>query len=400
MDRRDFMKTTAAAAAAIAATSVLPTQVTAGEQAPVYNTEPVDEIVPGLRAQAKGIKIFVEHEFAPLKAALIGNPSATYVPDPDFPENARLLAQSSKKMKAFMRKHKGKHLRDADPKLYDKVVHASDSLADTYRQAGVKVIRNETGKTPPEVVNYFGSWMPDKHLSMYGQNCFEVLGNVLVSTWEVPICQVHEFTYRDAMNELFKNNPEATWLSMPVPYPTTSSYNPGPFLSPGDFRIFPGKILLLGIGVPDPSWIKDPSKPRSSGDEYGADILRRMLKPYGWRVETVYFDSRLTYHLDCLIGLVDVGLIAMPKNSLWTPLPKEFQDWEVIEVSAEDVHKGGCNTVPLGNKQVVLTRGVPKFSKEISKRGYTPVEVPFEAAYQTFDSGIHCATASIWREYD
>ena len=75
MDRRDFMKTTAAAAAAIAATSVLPTQVTAGEQAPVYNTEPVDEIVPGLRAQAKGIKIFVEHEFAPLKAALIGNPS-------------------------------------------------------------------------------------------------------------------------------------------------------------------------------------------------------------------------------------------------------------------------------------------------------------------------------------
>lgn len=393
------MKTTLGAAAPYAAAGVLPAQAGAAQEKE-NKTMNKNEIVPGLRAQAKGIKVFVEHEFAPLKAALVGNPSAMYVPDPDFPENARLLAQSSKEMKAFMRKHKGKHLRDADPKLYDEVVLASDSLAVTYRKAGVKLLRNETGKTPPEVVDYFGSWMPDRHLSMYGQNCFEVLENVLVSTWEVPICQVHEFTYRDAMNELFKNNPEATWLSMPVPYPTTNSYVPGPFLSPGDFRIFPEKICIIGIGVPDPSWIKDSSKPRSSGDEYGADIIRRMLKPYGWRVETVYFDSRLTYHIDCLIGLVDAGLIAFPKGSLWTPLPKEFRDWEVIDVDPEEVHLGGCNTVPLGNKQVVLTRGVPKLSKEIAKRGYTPIEVPFEAAYRTFDSGIHCATASIWREYD
>jgi hypothetical protein len=40
--------------------------------------------------------------------------------------------------------------------------------------------------------------------------------------------------------------------------------------------------LVLGIGVADPSHIKDPTKQRSSGDECGAEVLRRMLKPFGW----------------------------------------------------------------------------------------------------------------------
>ena len=40
--------------------------------------------------------------------------------------------------------------------------------------------------------------------------------------------------------------------------------------------------LVLGIGVADPSHIKDPTKQRSSGDEFGAEVLRRMLKPFGW----------------------------------------------------------------------------------------------------------------------
>ena len=34
----------------------------------------------------------------------------------------------------------------------------------------------------------------------------------------------------------------------------------------------------------------------------------------------------------------------------------------------------------------------------VEKRGWTCIEVPYETCYTTFGSGIHCSTASIWRE--
>jgi len=116
---------------------------------------------------------------------------------------------------------------------------------------------------------------------------------------------------------------------MPPHFPNVNRPFPDPFVSPGDPRIF-DKMVLLGIGVPDPSHVNDRTKPRSSGDEWGAEILRRMLKPFGWRVETVYFDSRLSYHIDCVMSVLDEGLLACKKGALWTDLPKELQDWEML----------------------------------------------------------------------
>ena len=78
-----------------------------------------------------------------------------------------------------------------------------------------------------------------------------------------------------------------------VSFPTGGANYPRPFTTIGNFRIFPNH-LVLGIGVADPAHIKDPTKQRSPGDEFGAEILRPMLKPFGWTVDTVYFDSRMS----------------------------------------------------------------------------------------------------------
>jgi hypothetical protein len=260
--------------------------------------------------------------------------------------------------------------------------------------AGVKLIRNETGKTPDEVMNYNTSWSGQRHLSIYGQSAFEVIGHCLVSMWETSV-SFCELPHREALVEIMENDPEAVWLTMPVLYPTADQAQ-HIFLSPGDPRIF-DKTVVLGIGLPDPSHIKDRSKPRSSGNELGNEILRRMLKPFGWQVETVYFDTRYGYHLDCVMAVLDEGLLAMPKDALWTKLPKQFQDWEVIEVNDEDCKNGACNNVPLGGKRLVLTEGT-KMARDLEKRGWTCIEVPYTTCYTTFGSGIHCSTASLWRE--
>ena len=51
----------------------------------------------------------------------------------------------------------------------------------------MKVIVNETGETPKEIVNQTTSWSGQHHNSIYGQSAFEVFGHCLVSLWEVSI---------------------------------------------------------------------------------------------------------------------------------------------------------------------------------------------------------------------
>ena len=42
-----------------------------------------DEVIPGMAKQGEGIKIHVDAEYAPLKAAVVGNASSVVVPNPN-----------------------------------------------------------------------------------------------------------------------------------------------------------------------------------------------------------------------------------------------------------------------------------------------------------------------------
>lgn len=362
--------------------------------------EKIDEI---FREQAKGIRCYMESEFAPLKACLAGDAETVYGPNPDTPEYVNMLGESmDEETLNYLRKIQNKNLKDVDPEMYEQWKYESDTLAKTLRKEGVRLIRNETGFVPNEILNFQTGWGGPMFLSLFGQSAFEVVGNCFISTWEVGVMRHIELLYRAATNEIMKNDPNAVWLTMPFPSPNSSKAINHPMLSPGDFRIMPNKIVIIGIGVSDASHISDLSKPRSSGDEYGVEILRRMLKPFGWRVETVYFDSRLTYHIDCLMMAIDEGVIGLPddgKHGLWTALPKEFENWEIVDVPVEELHMGVCNNEVIGNKRVLMTEGAKQTKREIEKLGYTPVEVPYSSIYEHTGSGIHCSLGKYWREY-
>ena len=191
LNRRDFTKATAGAAAgaaAFAATglAVPPSRAQAQDHVVFQETA---ELAPGMAAQGKGVKCYVESDYAPLKAYLVGNPSSIIIPDPDTWEMSNMFAHSGAEFNAYLRKHKGKAMKDVDPKRYEKCAHESNSLAEAYRKAGVKVIRNETGKTREGVVNSTFSGSRQKHLSLYGQSAFEVFGHCLVQFHEVTASQ-------------------------------------------------------------------------------------------------------------------------------------------------------------------------------------------------------------------
>ena len=108
-------------------------------------------------------------------------------------------------------------------------------------------------QTPEGVIDYNLGWSKQRNMSFYGQSAFEVFGHSLVQFQEVS-CSQTELTHREALIEIFKNDPQAVWLTMPLLYPAIQQRMPGPTLSPGDPLIFPKKVVN-GIGVSDPSHI-------------------------------------------------------------------------------------------------------------------------------------------------
>ena len=84
---------------------------------------------------------------------------------------------------------------------------------------------------------------------------------------------------------------------------------------------------------------------------------------------------------------------------LWTELPKEFQDWEILELPKEEFKIGAGNCEVLNNDKVALVEGANKTAEAISKRGVDPVMVPYRTIYETTGSGIHCSVMSLWREW-
>ena len=55
--------------------------------------------------------------------------------------------------------------------------------------------------------------------------------------------------------------------------------------------------------------------------------------------------------------------MAYPKGSLWTELPEEYRDWEVIDVSMEDHNLGAENNVVLGDKRMVVVEGTTELQE-------------------------------------
>ena len=196
------------------------------------------ELIPGMREQGKGIRMYCETDYAPLKACLVGNPSFIGCPNAETWEYANMFRHAPDEFKAYIKKHGGTNLWDTDPATAEKMAIESDALAAAYRKAGVRVIRNETGHTPEKLVNYNRSWSEQLQFTLYGQSAGEVFGNVFVSYWETSNSNISEITHREAIIEIIENDPEAVWLTMPVHFPFVDRPQIGPFMAPGDPIIF------------------------------------------------------------------------------------------------------------------------------------------------------------------
>ena len=359
-----------------------------------------EEIIPGMYKQGEGIKLHVDAEYAPLKACAVGNAAAApYIPNPNTWELQNLFKHGSPMLKELTSKYPAQSMKDVRPDLYDRLVDETNQLAQAYRDNGVKVVRFEGDEYPEAILNYNYSWSKQKQYSLQAHAAGDVIGNCFLGVWEVTPNQCAELIIRDAINCIMHNDPNAVWLTMPPMWPTVDRRPVGPFSS-ADFIVFEG-IVFVGIGLDNPAHINDLTKPRSANDEYTTEMYRRLLKPYGWDVKPLYFDSRFGYHIDVIFKPLERGLMLGPgEEGFLKGRPEELKDWEILKVDADEVAKGACNAVALGNKKVLIRKGVPKVVKELEKRNFEVIEIDFEVNWDMSGSGIHCSTLQLWREFD
>ncbi len=373
-----------------------------------------DALDAHMTPQFEGVRAYIQDAFAKYRVGLLGNMFAASTPDPDTPEFQALFKGNSEDLVKTMRKYVGHDLKDANPKLWDEMAEESDGLAETMRQAGVKVIRNEKCEYPEGLLNQYAGWGSSRFLTIYaGPSYGRIMRNIYFNTFDTSLNGCLEFHHREGTQKLFEQNPDLIYYSLQPPEPNISLGGIGSLMMDvAGFRLMPNKHILFGFGVQNESVIpklmaadlKNASHYTSAGIPHAAEFMMRMLKREGFTHEVMFFDAHLTYHFDCFMANLAEGVVALPDapnyGILGGGLPECLKDYEIVKMPVEDVHNGAGNQICLGDGRSIIVRTAKETMKRMKQAGVEPIPVKYDRIWEYYHSGPDCSDADIHREND
>ncbi len=371
------------------------------EEWDTFNQMWADQVV------GKGIKVYEEHCSAKLRACMVGDPWSVFTPDPADDGTYALIKDSfSDKDIALWRRNADKHLRDADPERYDKIVAAIADRDEKYEKAGVTIIRNTLGWYPDEINNFNAVYGGPKFISIYAGAKWQMTGNTLLVGQSTGAVRAAETSSRAATVHLILESPGSKIVPfMNVePNPTTSHGVAGFALD--DWRQMPNQTILWAFGCPSKEGIQaatETGQDCPAGWPRGRELQMRLLSELGVKQDVWWFDSRIAYHQDCVMMNLVEGVVGLPddgKNGMWSELPNCLKDWEILPLPMEDVARGVANSSTLGDGRIFIDSACTKTIDMLEKRGYEPIPINYQVCWQTFHSGLDCSDANIWREND
>ena len=373
-----------------------------------------DALEAHMTPQFKGQRAYHEHNFAKLRTTVTGSLHAASAPDPDTPEFKSMLSGNSDDLMDQMRKDAAYEIRETNPKLWDVMAEEADGLAETLRQAGVKVIRNESKSPLPDgLINMHAGWGGPRFLTTYGGPSYgRIVRNIFFHTWDNALNGTMEFASRQGTLQLFADNPDLVYYS--IPYPEMNINAPGfgsLMMDVASWRHFPNKHILFGFGVPNESVIpevmsdyKRAGELTSCGIPQTAEFMMRMLKREGFTHEICFYDSNLSYHFDCVMATLAEGVVALPDlpnyGIFGDGLPECLKDYEIVKMPVEEVALGAANQISLGDGRSVVVRTAKETMKRMKAAGVEPVPVKYDKIWGYYHSGPDCSDADIWREND
>ncbi len=230
----------------------------------------------------------------------------------------------------------------------------------------------------PQERDYWG-YVETGYIQTHPAAEFQVFGDVLVEAINSQNCletALGDWSAQRYYRERFKEDKNVVWFSMPASYPY-NFHKPGVnkddethHIHHGDTRIVDEKNIMVGIGF------APGQAPAASSNLEGADMFKRVMEKFGYKVHVVRYNADITYHFDYIYGVVAPKLIVTPQNPWLDGLPEILKEHDIIELPIEEVNIGGCNLVSLGPDDDGVYRVVgpneklaPTLHAELAKRG-------------------------------
>ena len=269
------------------------------------------------------------------------------------------------------------------PKRWARTCKQIEGIAAIFEANGVRVHRLR-GYAEPE--KRYLDFVQPGHSQLYPADPVFVIGKHCL---EINIRRAYRrkevFPIREVVLPMVDNDPEARYVAMPAAQPwsrSESGQGPGPFLEGGDLLIV-GKDLLVGLG-------------NLCSNRAGFEWLTRYLGPHGYTTHPLPLADDILHALG-VICLLREGLAMAYLPALAEGLPPIIADWEVIELTREEMHGHASVGVSLDPKRYLMDARHGRVMDELDRRGIEPIPVPCdEIGY--WGGAIRCLILPVRRD--
>lgn len=317
-------------------------------------------------------------EFGALREVLVGIPD-----DLTLPPFGKDLSHYNDELRSALQATGNKPLsvRDTFPERWARTREQMDAIVKTYEDNDITVHR--TRPYHDAETSYLDT-LQGGHSLLYPADPVFVLGNHFL---EINIRRAYRrkevFPIRETILPMIEADPDAHYVAMPAAQPwTPSGEGPGPFLEGGDILIN-GMDLIVGMGS-------------LCSNRAGIDWLRRYIEPYGYRVYPMPITGDILHALG-VICLLREGLLMTHTPALAEGLPEPVKDWDVIELTYDEMQAHATVGVSLDDKRYMIDPHHNRVMDQLHKHGIEPIPTPSDAIGY-WGGAIRCITLPIRRD--
>jgi glycine amidinotransferase len=327
---------------------------------------------------ADGAGIGVFSEYGRLREAVVG--IADNLALPPF---SRDLSHYNPDLRRALEANPGRPLdvATAFPDRWEKTREQMEGVAATFERFGIAVHRPRPFTA--EERRHLEDLQPG-HAQLYPADPVFVIGKHFL---ELSIRRAYRrkevFPLRDLVGPMIEADWEAHYVAMPPARPwTPAGEGPGPFLEGGDILIV-GRDIVVGMG-------------ELCSNRAGVEWLRRYMEHWGYRVHAMPIKGPILHALGIMCLLRD-GLLMAHLPALAEGLPAPLSDWEVIEITREEMDAHATVGVSLDDSHYMIDPRFNRVMDELGRHGIEPVPTPCDAI-GFWGGAIRCITLPLRRD--
>ncbi len=317
-------------------------------------------------------------EFGKLREVVVGTAEGLHLPP-----FGRDLSHYNDELRAALLDNGNRPLdvRKHFPERWERTVEQMEGVAATYEQQGIKVhrLRRYTEEEKRHLGDLQAGWSqlyPADPVFVIGKHYMELSIRRAYRRKEV-------FALRELLLPMIEADREAHYVAMPPSAPwTPSGEGPGPFLEGGDILIH-GQDIMVGQG-------------ELCSNAAGIAWLKRYIERWGYRVHAMPIRGPILHALG-IMCLLREGLLMAHLPALADGLPEPLKDWEVIEITEEEMNAHATVGVSLDDRRYMIDPHFNRIMDELGRRGIEPVPTPCDAI-GFWGGAIRCITLPIRRD--